>query len=70
MRVHNPDCSPVGIHCCDTAPTPTGFAEVVSDNLPALHALDCVSFALHGNHKNDMNGPLLKSKGFRFLNAE
>ena len=26
------------IHGCDTAPTPTGFAEVVSDDFPVLHA--------------------------------
>jgi hypothetical protein len=27
---HNPDCSPFAIHTCDAAPTPTGFAEIVS----------------------------------------
>jgi hypothetical protein len=31
MRVSNPDCSPAGINRCDTAPTPTGFAEIVGD---------------------------------------
>jgi hypothetical protein len=31
MRIGNEDCSPVGIHGCDTAPTPSGFAEIVSD---------------------------------------
>ena len=32
MRGSNPGRSPVGIHCCDVAPTPTGFAEIVSDD--------------------------------------
>jgi hypothetical protein len=38
MRVCNPDRSPVGINRCDAAPTPTGFAEIVSDDFPVLHA--------------------------------
>jgi hypothetical protein len=29
----------VGINRCDAAPTPTGFAEFVSDDLPVLHVL-------------------------------
>jgi hypothetical protein len=37
MRISNPDCSPAGIHGCDTAPTPAGFAEIVSDDFPELH---------------------------------
>jgi hypothetical protein len=32
MCVSNPDCLPVGIHARHTAPTPTGFAEIVSDD--------------------------------------
>jgi hypothetical protein len=32
MRVSNEECSPAGIHGCDAAPTPTGFAEIVSDD--------------------------------------
>ncbi len=39
MRVSNPDCSSVRIHGCDAAPTPTGFAEIVGDYFPVLHAL-------------------------------
>ena len=31
MRVSNEHCSPARIHGCDAAPTPAGFAEVVSD---------------------------------------
>jgi hypothetical protein len=38
MCVCNPDCSPVGINRCDAAPTPTGFAEIVSNDFPILHA--------------------------------
>jgi hypothetical protein len=39
MRVCNEDRSPVGIDSCDTAPTPTGFAESVRDYFPmSLHA--------------------------------
>jgi hypothetical protein len=34
MRVTNPDCSPVGINRRNTAPTPTGFAEIVRDDFP------------------------------------
>jgi len=47
MRVSNEDRSPVGIHGCDTAPTPTGFAQIVSDYLPVLHAADSASFVLY-----------------------
>jgi len=36
MRVCNPDGSPVGINRRNTAPTPSGFAEIVSDDLPVL----------------------------------
>jgi hypothetical protein len=32
MRVNNPDCSPFAIYRRNTAPTPTGFAEIVSDD--------------------------------------
>jgi Carboxypeptidase regulatory-like domain len=38
MRVHSPDCSPVGINRRNAAPTATGFAEIVSDDFPVLHA--------------------------------
>ena len=37
MCVRNPNDSPVTIHGCDAAPTPTGFAEIVSDDFPVLH---------------------------------
>jgi hypothetical protein len=32
MRVSNENRSPFTIHGCDTAPTPSGFAELVCDN--------------------------------------
>jgi hypothetical protein len=37
MCVHDPDYSSLAIHGCDAAPTPTGFAEIVSDDFPELH---------------------------------
>jgi hypothetical protein len=39
VRVSNPDRLPVGINGRDTAPTPTGFAEIVSDDFPLLHSI-------------------------------
>jgi hypothetical protein len=36
MCVGNKDCSPAGIHCCDAAPAPPSFAEIVSDDFPVL----------------------------------
>jgi hypothetical protein len=32
MCVSNEDRSPARVHSCDAAPTPTGFAEIVSDD--------------------------------------
>ena len=37
MRVCNPDCAPLRINGLNAAPTPTGFAEIVSDDFPVLH---------------------------------
>jgi hypothetical protein len=39
MRVRDKDGSPVGIHGCDAAPTPTGLAEIVSDDFPVFPLL-------------------------------
>jgi hypothetical protein len=36
LCVHNPDRSPVRIYRCDAAPTPSGFAQIVSDDFPTL----------------------------------
>jgi hypothetical protein len=41
MRVSNPDRSPVGIHGCNAAPTPSRFAEIVSDDFPVFHGERC-----------------------------
>jgi hypothetical protein len=37
MCVSNPDRSPARVHSCNAAPTPTGFAEIVSDDFPVFH---------------------------------
>jgi len=37
MRVNNPGCSRLAIQSCHLARTPSGFAEIVSDDFPALH---------------------------------
>src|SRR6516162_9088193 len=37
MRVCNKDCLPLGIDRCDATPTPTGFAQIISDNFPLHH---------------------------------
>jgi hypothetical protein len=43
MRVHNPDPSPVEINRRSAAPTPTGFAEIVSDDFPGFHLMSSVA---------------------------
>jgi hypothetical protein len=47
MRVGNPGCSPVTIHGENRAPTPTGFAEIVSDDFPVLRVQHSACFADH-----------------------
>jgi len=37
MRVSNEDCLPARIHGGNATPTPTVFAEIVSDDFPVLH---------------------------------
>jgi hypothetical protein len=39
VSVSDKDRSPFTIHGCDTAPTPYGFAEIVSDDFPILQAV-------------------------------
>ena len=53
MRVSNEDRLPVGIDGEDAAPTPTGFAEIVCDDFPILHAAHSAVFALHTATTND-----------------
>jgi hypothetical protein len=44
----------VGINRCDAAPTPTGFAEIVSDDFPELH-VDRILVSTQQS-QNDMKG--------------
>jgi hypothetical protein len=37
MCVGNKDRSPMRVYSCDTAPGPTGLAEIVCDDFPVLH---------------------------------
>src|SRR5438128_510144 len=47
MCVSNEYRSSFAIHSCDTAPTPSGFAEIVSDHFPvSLHATAIVPLFL------------------------
>jgi len=41
-------CSPARINRRDTAPTPTGFAEIVSDAFPGFHALQYARLRFSG----------------------
>jgi hypothetical protein len=40
MRICNSDRSQVGINRSDAALTPTGFAEIIGDDLPIFHVID------------------------------
>ena len=37
----------------DAAPTPTGLAEIVGDDFPVLHAMDCALFGLYTAMTNE-----------------
>jgi hypothetical protein len=51
MPFSNEDCSPARIHAWDAAPTPTGFAEIVSDD---FQYFTCNGFCLFCSpHSND-----------------
>jgi hypothetical protein len=57
MCVNNPDCLPLRINRCDAAPTPTGFAEIVSDDFPELHVDRIVPLLVSTQQsQNDMKG--------------
>jgi hypothetical protein len=43
MRVCNPDRFPFAIHSCNTAPTPSGFAEIVTDDFPIFYLASSVA---------------------------
>jgi len=36
MRISNPYYSPFASHCSNAAPTPSGFAQIVSDDFPVV----------------------------------
>jgi hypothetical protein len=39
VRVDNPDRVPIGIDGCYATPTPSGLAEIVSNELPVIRGL-------------------------------
>jgi hypothetical protein len=45
VRIGNPDYSTLCGDACDATPAPTGFAEIVSDDFPVLHAAGLYPFA-------------------------
>jgi hypothetical protein len=50
VRVSNEDRSPVGVHSCDAAPTPTGFVQIGSDDFPIFHVWRMVALLLYARH--------------------
>jgi hypothetical protein len=55
--ISNEDRLSVGINRCDAAPTPTGFAEIVSDDFPELHVDRIVPLLVSTQQsQNDMKG--------------
>jgi hypothetical protein len=55
--IRNEDRLSVGINRCDAAPTPTGFAEIVSDDFPELHVDRIVPLLVSTQQsQNDMKG--------------
>ena len=60
MCVYNPDRSPFTVQTWDAAPTPSGFAEIVSDDFPVLHlelcSRDCLLFKTTPNNSEQHGG--------------
>jgi hypothetical protein len=55
--ISNEDRLSVGINRCDAVPTPTGFAEIVSDDFPELHLNRIVPLLVSTEQsQNDMKG--------------
>jgi hypothetical protein len=55
--ISNEDRLSVGINRCDAVPTPTGFAEIVSDDFPELHVDRIVPLLVSTQQsQNDMKG--------------
>src|SRR4029450_9292958 len=67
--VCNPDRSPVGINRCNAAPTPSGFAEIVSDDFPVLYGcFSSQSFWKAGSaRKGSQIGSSLRRAGVRVV---
>jgi hypothetical protein len=67
--ISNEDRLSVGINRCDAAPTPTGFAEIVSDDFPELHVDRIVPFLVSTQQsQNDMKGGAM-TRAATFLTA-
>jgi hypothetical protein len=63
--ISNEDRLSVGINRCDAPPTPTGFAEIVSDDFPELHVDRIVPLLVSTQQsQNDMKGGA-NDAGFR-----
>ena len=60
MCVGNPDYSSAGTHGCNTAPTPSGFAEIVSYDFPILHAAIVRRLFSTGQRQKDNHGLQLR----------
>jgi hypothetical protein len=55
VRIGDEDCLSAKIDRCNTAPTPTGFAEIVGDYFPILHAARILSLLRSTRQRqNDM----------------
>ena len=52
MTVSNKDRSPVRIHAGDAAPTPTGFAKIISDGFPSASRDTHISSTLSRKRKS------------------
>jgi len=56
MSISNPDHSPIGINSGDTAPTPTGLAEICQQPVPSTSLADSAFSRSIEQSQNDMNG--------------
>ena len=63
--ISNEDRLSVGINRCDAVPTPTGFAEIVSDDFPVFHARPLCAFATCGQRDRNTRAQGRLKRGFR-----
>jgi hypothetical protein len=70
--ISNEDRLSVGINRCDAAPTPTGFAEIVSDDFPELHVDRIVPLLVSTQQsQNDMKGgAMTRASVLNWTNAQ